>query len=176
MVNRCVFLDRDGVINKLIPRLDGTKTAPWSMEEFELLPYVKESIDILKKLGYYIIVVTNQPDMLDGNLSEKDLTAMSDILYKLGVNYVYCSLYRTGLDYKPNNKHVEDFVNFLNLERDRTFLVGDRWKDIVCGHRSKLRTIFIGSDYITPLEFKNIQPCLIVNDIKQAVSEIERMT
>jgi len=55
MLNKAIFLDRDGVINK---RLIGDYVK--KIEEFELLPNVREALIEFKKMGYLLIVVTNQ--------------------------------------------------------------------------------------------------------------------
>jgi len=100
---KAVFLDRDGVINKLVPRKTGISTAPWSLEEFEILPYAEESIDTLKKMGYMVFVVTNQPDHLDGKMNYETLEIMTKIILDMGVDDIICALDRKSFNYKPNN-------------------------------------------------------------------------
>ena len=64
-MNKAVFLDRDGVINHTLFKM-GKQRAPYSLEEFKFIDGVKESTLALKKAGYYLIVVTNQPDVARG--------------------------------------------------------------------------------------------------------------
>ena len=64
---KCIFWDRDGVINELVYH-DGIYTAPWKAEEFKFTKNIKEAIVKVKNLGYMNFIVTNQPDVLDGNL------------------------------------------------------------------------------------------------------------
>ena len=52
---KAVFIDRDGVINR---RLIGDWVKSWS--DFEFLPGVHQALSLLKKNGYYLILITNQ--------------------------------------------------------------------------------------------------------------------
>ena len=79
-VVKAVFFDRDGVLNELVDRGDGIKTAPWNTSEFKILPNAKEAVDIVKKLGYKSYVVTNQPDMYDGHMSKESLDLMMKMI------------------------------------------------------------------------------------------------
>jgi len=172
---KAVFLDRDGVINKLVPRETGIFTAPWSLEEFELLPYVEESIDTLKKMGYMVFVVTNQPDHLDGKMSYETLETMSKIILDMGVNDIICALNRKSLNYKPNNGMVLTLIEDYDIDPKSSYLIGDRWKDIVCGARSNLTTIFIGDEYHSPEEYQHIFPDFSTQNILTAVNLIKEL-
>ena len=65
---RALFLDRDGVLNKL-----KINRPPWKIDEIEIYPESKTIIEIAKKNKYVPIVVTNQPDAERGNLSFENL-------------------------------------------------------------------------------------------------------
>jgi len=165
---KAVFLDRDGVINDLVLH-NNIYTAPWFLNEFKLKPNVKIAINIIKELGFYTFVVTNQPDVTDNLLLQSDLNQMHDIIYKkIKVDeIVYCK-YRNTDYYKPNNMMVEDLITKYKINRNKSFFIGDSWKDIVCGHKSKLTTIFIGDKYNTPKDYKNIKPNYKATDILNA--------
>ena len=68
---KAVFLDRDGTINKYV----GFLTKP---EQFELLPGVSETIKMINKSGYLVIVVTNQPVIARGECTWEDLQIIHD--------------------------------------------------------------------------------------------------
>jgi hypothetical protein len=59
---KAVFLDRDGVLNANLER-DGKPVAPTSLAELWFLPGVEETTRRLKKAGFLLGVVTNQPDV-----------------------------------------------------------------------------------------------------------------
>src|ERR1043166_4549370 len=74
-LNRAVFLDRDGVINRSWVR-DGRPYAPTSLADFEILPGAVEAIAALKRAGFRVIVVTNQPDVAAGKLLREVVEVM----------------------------------------------------------------------------------------------------
>jgi len=57
-----VFLDRDGVINRLLVER-GPRETPTSATDFQLIPLVREALLSLKEAGFGLIVVTNQPNL-----------------------------------------------------------------------------------------------------------------
>ena len=65
LINKAIFLDRDGVLNQCDVR-NGKPYAPRSLKDFVLLPDTKLAIDKLKRENYILIVVTNQPDIGNG--------------------------------------------------------------------------------------------------------------
>ena len=68
---KAVFLDRDGVINELVyHREQGIIDSPFTVEQFRLLPSVCEAIQNLRETDYKIILVSNQPGIAKGILSE----------------------------------------------------------------------------------------------------------
>ena len=90
MVKKIVFLDRDGVINKLVER-DGRLVSPRCFDDFELIEGVSEAIGKLKTCGFEIVVVTNQPDISRGLMELAELEMMHSQIRLLGVNAIsYC--------------------------------------------------------------------------------------
>ena len=69
----CLFLDRDGVINK---RVEGDYIKKW--EEFEFLPGVLEALHIFSGVFDKIFVVTNQQGIGKGLMTEIDLEHIHD--------------------------------------------------------------------------------------------------
>lgn len=170
---KAVFFDRDGVINDLVDRGEN-KTAPWSAREFHIKPNVKEAVDLVKSLGYNAFVVTNQPDVIDGHLSSEDLYYMNCVLIdRYGFDDVFCAMERDTVYYKPNNGMVEHYIYKYNLDRNKCFLMGDRWKDIVAGKRSFIKTIYIGENYTRPDEYYYYLPDGKASDILEACEMIK---
>ena len=144
------------------------------MDEFKFKPNVYDVIKIFKELKFYVFVVTNQPDLLDGYLEQNTLDIMHKMIYKwLHVDEIVYATRRGSSYYKPNNEMVEFLIKKYNIDRTKSYLIGDRWKDIVCGHRSKLYTFYIGKEYSTPEEHKNILPNQIVSNLLHAAYLIE---
>lgn len=68
-MNRAIFLDRDGVINRAAS--EGGYIVRW--EEMCLLPRVAEAIRLLNASGFLVIVVTNQRCVAKGLITVEDL-------------------------------------------------------------------------------------------------------
>ena len=172
MVNKAVFFDRDGVLNHLVKHGEEL-TAPWDISEFRLIDGAKEAVDLIKVLGYNTFVVTNQPDVYDGKLEPAHLELMTRLLYAwMGIGEVLIAYERKSAWYKPNNGMIETLIKKHDIDRGSSYIIGDRWKDIVAGHKSKIGTIFIGKEYTCPSEHEDIQPDYIVEDVVDAAKLI----
>ena len=172
---KSIFWDRDGIINDLVNH-NGQYTAPWNLSEFKFKPDIKKALEITSSMGYLNCVVTNQPDVKDGKLDKKHLELMTKmILNWLPVDEIGIALERNTSYYKPNNQLILDIYEKYPINVRKSFMIGDTWKDIVCGYRSELNTIFVGSDYTAPEEYQDIKPNNIVNTALEAVSLIQEI-
>lgn len=147
---RAVFLDRDGVINRAIVR-EGKPFPPSTLEELEVLPGVPQALQELKKYGYELLVVTNQPDVARGTQSRQTLDAMHRALsagLPLDDILVCC---HTDLDHcdcrKPLPGMLLAAARKHNVDLAASFMIGDRWRDIEAGHNAGCKTIFIDRGY-----------------------------
>ena len=71
---KAVLLDRDGVINRLVYHHDaGVIDSPFTVSQFELLPGVPQAIRRFNELGLGVAVVSNQPGIAKGYLTEEVL-------------------------------------------------------------------------------------------------------
>ena len=61
-MNKAIFIDRDGVVNKPIV-CNGKPLSPKTFNEFVVLDKVDEALKIFKSLNLFTIIVTNQPDI-----------------------------------------------------------------------------------------------------------------
>ena len=98
-----------------------------------------------------MIVITNQPDIKSGKLKLNKLLKMNNILInKLKINEIFickhddrdCCNCR-----KPKNQLIENAIKKYSIDRRKSFLIGDRKKDIEAGLRSRLKTIYINKNY-----------------------------
>ena len=167
---RAVFLDRDGIINEIIFR-NGKLSAPYSLTEFRFLPKVKEAIALFKRNGFLRIVVTNQPEIGRGDYSEKSLQEIHQLMNrKLDLNAVYfCPHDKDGgcSCKKPSIGLVEKAKSEFGIDLSRSFVVGDRWRDIELGKRSGCRTILVNTQ-ATALDTKLVKPDYMVNNLLEA--------
>lgn len=146
-MKKAFFLDRDGVINKLIIRA-GKAQAPYSLEEFELYPGVAEACQKIKASGYLMIVVTNQPDVARGwvkyesveiiNNKIKELLPIDDIKICLHVNSDQC------LCRKPMPGMLLEAAREWEIDLLESYMVGDRYGDISAGVSAGCKTVLVG--------------------------------
>ena len=178
-MQKAVFLDKDGVINHLVLRPDGRMTSPWTLSEFldSIYPHVIESIQSLKDMGFMVFVVTNQPGVLDGEMLIVELDSICEYLEEqMGVNHVLYALKKDTNLYKPNNGMIESLMRIYEIDSQGSYMVGDRWKDIVPGNKSMLTTILVGNehDYDPPEEYIDMsEPYNVATDLAAAVAIIE---
>lgn len=177
---KAVFFDRDGILNHLVKREDGSYTAPWNVNEFEFVDFAKEAVSIVTNLGYGALCVTNQPDVYDGKLDKTHLNIMNRMCINwLGLDDILCAYERGSAWYKPNNGMIETFIKKYKIDRGQSYIIGDSWKDIVAGHKSKLTTIYVGANYTKeqrPEKYKDIFPDYIVDSTLQAATLIEELS
>jgi D-glycero-D-manno-heptose 1,7-bisphosphate phosphatase len=155
-----VFLDRDGTLNAPVVR-DGKPYPPATLAEFELLPGVAEACRELHAAGYMLVVATNQPDVGRGTQPQAVVEAMHLRLRELipeiariEVCYAPGQGKKSPADYrrKPAPGMLTDAAAALGLDLPRSWMIGDRWRDIDCGRRAGVRTVFIDLGYVEKLD------------------------
>jgi len=147
---RAVFLDRDGVINRSIVR-NGRPYAPESVEALEILPGVEEALLSLKSVGFLNIVVTNQPDVGAGKLKRATADAMSAYLLEtLAIDAVKVC-FHTETDRcrcrKPKPGLILDAATEFDIDLGRSYMVGDRWRDVGAAHAAGCQAVFVDYGY-----------------------------
>ena len=173
-VKRAIFLDRDGVINKVIFR-NGKVSSPWRFEEFEILPDVKKVLTKFKEMGFLKIVVSNQPDVKRGFLKKEELEKMNQFLIQnLPIDEIMICPHDDD-DHcncrKPKPGLILEAAKKYGIDLKQSFLIGDTWKDVEAGKRAGCKVILIKTDYN-----KNIQkgPDFVVNSLKEALEIIKK--
>jgi D-glycero-D-manno-heptose 1,7-bisphosphate phosphatase len=149
-VVRAVFLDRDGVLNEAVVR-DGKPYPPANAAEMRLVPGVEVALKRLKSLGFLLIVVTNQPDVAKGL---QDRGVVEEIHARLAAvlpldDILVC--YHSGEDgcecRKPAPGMLRQAAERHGIDLPRSFLIGDRWRDVEAGQAVGCRTIQIDYGY-----------------------------
>lgn len=158
-MQKAVFLDRDGTINKYI----GFLRKP---EEFELLPGVAEAIKKLNASGYLVIVVTNQPVIARGEVSVEQLNdihnKMETLLGLEGtyVDAIYYCPHHPDYGYKGEIRELKivcecrkpkpgmllEAAKDYHIDLHESWMIGDDKRDIDAGKQAGCKTAFIGSE------------------------------
>ncbi len=169
-MNKAVFLDRDGVINKVIIK-DGKAYSPRRFGEFEFMENVAEQIKKIKAAGYYIIVVTNQPDIARGEMDISDLNEMTEtIKANLSVDEISICPHDDADNCtcrKPKPGMLVDAAEKYEIDLNASFLIGDGWKDMEAAKNAGCKGILMDAFY-------NKGVCCFrrVRDMKEAINII----
>lgn len=172
MHHKAIFLDRDGVINKIIMR-DGKPTSPRSIEEFVLEDHIQESIEIFKEKSFLIFMVTNQPDISRGLLDPSTLDKMTNkALTSLSINdFRICT--HDDLDNclcrKPKPGMLLELAEKWDINLGESFMIGDTWKDMEAARRANCFSILLERPYN-----KNVHCSVKTENILTAMEIIER--
>jgi len=160
-VNPAIFLDRDGVINELIYYPEhGIVDSPFTEEQFKLIPAVGEAINKFHDLGFKVIVISNQPGIAKGNLSEKTFERISETMKKqlakkgasLDAEY-YCfhhpeakvkRLKANCSCRKPEPGLILQAAKDMSIDLSRSWMIGDGLTDVKAGMKAGCRTILLG--------------------------------
>ena len=173
-IRPAVFLDRDGTLNRQLIR-DGTPYPPQALAEFELFPGVPEACVQLAAAGFMLVVATNQPDVGRGTQSQAVVEAMHAKLRALIPQIARVEVcYDPGRGEKSARRKPEpgmllDAARDLGLDLARSWMVGDRWRDIDCGKRAGVRTVFIDFGYVEKL---HAAPDFTVSSFTEAATTI----
>jgi D-glycero-D-manno-heptose 1,7-bisphosphate phosphatase len=173
---RAVFLDRDGVLNRPVVR-DGLPFPPASVAEFQLYPGVAEDCQQLKNAGFLLIVVTNQPDVGRGTQSRESIEAMhthlrAEIPSLDGIEVCFHGGSGHGEPCdcrKPKPGMLLRAAVKQDIDLARSFLIGDRWRDVDCAHAAGCRAVFIDHGYDERLREK---PEFTVANFRDAATTI----
>lgn len=154
---KAIFLDRDGTINKFVGFLR-------NIDDFELIDGVAESIKRVNESGYLTIVISNQPVIARGEVTESELEMIHNKMETLLGDYgsyvddiFYCPHHpdkgfegeieslkidcncrkpKPGLLFKAAEKYNIDLAN--------SWMIGDRDNDILAGKNAGCNVLGIG--------------------------------
>ncbi len=182
---RCVFLDRDGTLNKY-------KGLIYREEQFELEEHAAEAVRMLNEAGYLAIVVTNQPVVARGLCGVEDVERihkkMQVLLGRKGAyldDIVFCPHHPDkgypgeNLKYKilcgcrkPAVGMIARMVKKYNIDPARSYMVGDSTIDIQTGLNANVRTILVQTGQAGMDGRYQVMPDDTAADLRDAVSRI----
>lgn len=169
---RAVFLDRDGVINRAVVR-GGKPYPPGSLEALEILPGVAGALDALRAAGFLNVVVTNQPDVATGKQRREVVEAINRYLlvtFSIDAIKVCYHAEAEGCDCrKPKPGMLLAAAREMNIDLGRSFLVGDRWRDVGAAQAAGCQALFIDNSY---KEKRPEKPYVAVNSLAEAAEFI----
>jgi D-glycero-D-manno-heptose 1,7-bisphosphate phosphatase len=148
---RAVFLDRDGVINR-VALCRGIPHPPASVHDLEILPGVPQALITLRAQGYALVVVTNQPDVARRTASVESVASIHAHLEEtLEIDAILACLHddADACDCrKPKPGLLLQAADAFGIDLPSSFMVGDRWRDMEAGRQAGCRTLWIDNGYL----------------------------
>ncbi|MTH17514.1 HAD-IIIA family hydrolase [Flavobacterium sp. LC2016-01] len=183
-----IFLDRDGVINEEVDNLR-------NINDFKLLPRVSEAIKKINNSKFLAIVITNQPMIAKGFLSELELSEIHKKLEtEIGherayVNKIYYCPHHPEAGFegeiislkikcecrKPNIGMIEKAVKEFNIDLSKSYFIGDTTIDVQTGINANVKTVLVKTGHAGSDKKYNVKPDAIAIDLYDAVSQILEM-
>jgi D,D-heptose 1,7-bisphosphate phosphatase len=164
--NKVVFFDRDGVLNKDTGYVHKSKDFIW-------LNGAKKAIKYLNNNNYKIIIITNQSGIGRGYYKEKNVVALhrwiNKDLKKIKAkidDFYFCPFhYKNGIgkykkrsfDRKPNPGMIFKAIKKWNVNKERSFMVGDSLNDKIAAKRANIK-FFYKKNYSLLKQIKEILP------------------
>jgi len=175
MPRSAVFLDRDGVLNASFVR-EGVSYPPQNARELEILPDVPEAMSLLSGAGFLLIGVTNQPDVARGTQSVAEIERINSYLKgQLPLQAIY-TCYHDNADKCACRKPLPGLLLQAAADYDivlaESYMVGDRWSDVVAGEAAGCTTFLINQSYS---QSERCKPNYSVRDLLEAARIILKL-
>lgn len=155
-MERVIFLDRDGTLNEEVNYLH-------RKEDLVLLPGVALALAKLKRAGYRLVVVTNQAGVARGYYGEDEVVRlheyMNELLAPQGAqidHFFYCPHHpEHGIGAykkichcrKPETGMFEMAEQYYEIDKEHSWMIGDKKIDVEAGHNYGVHTILVGTGY-----------------------------
>lgn len=182
---KAIFLDRDGTINEYVGFLR-------KEEDFRLIPGVSEAIKKINNSGYLAIVVTNQPVIARGEVTEEELEEIHkkmETLLGLDGAYIddiyYCphhpdkgfegeipELKKECDCRKPKTGMLEKATREHNIDLSSSIMIGDSTLDIKMAENAGMQSVLLKTGQKGEDGKYEVSPTLIAEDLNDAINKI----
>ena len=154
---KAIFFDRDGTLIKTKRKKNKPKAIK-NLDECKIFPSVKQ---ILKKLSkkYFLFIITNQPDVFTKKNTKQNVLEINNFLKrKLPIKRIFtCYCKNDKCDFrKPNIGMLNKAKQIYNIDLSKSFVIGDRWRDIDMGIEGGCHIITMGPKFVEKLKLKKI--------------------
>lgn len=182
---KAIFLDRDGTINEYVGFLR-------KEEDFRLIPGVSEAIKKINNSGYLAIMVTNQPVIARGEVTEEELEEIHkkmETLLGLDGAYIddiyYCPHHPDkGFEgeipelkiecdcRKPKTGMLEKAEREHNIDLSSSIMIGDSTLDIKMAENAGMQSVLLKTGQKGEDGKYEVSPTLIAEDLNDAINKI----
>ena len=179
MLNKAVFLDRDGTLNYDPGYLGNPK-------DLKLFSDTGDVLATLKNIHHFkLIVISNQSGVARGLITEEDVVSVNEELNRrlLEFNvqidaFYYCPFHpnfngeKDCICRKPSPKMILDSAKDFNINLSKSYFIGDSVSDIKAGMSAELKTILVKTGYgvesISILQNENYFPSFVAENLTEA--------
>ncbi len=155
MAKKCIFLDRDGVINRDYPDY------VYTPDKLEILPGVRESLVSLKQKDYLLIVITNQSGIAQGLYTREQMHACHRIIQEScnhNIDHFYYAPWHPSvtesLTRKPGSLMFEKAIAKYDIDVVRSWMIGDKDRDLIPAKKLGIKTIQVAHNDSTNADYK----------------------
>lgn len=184
-LQKCIFLDRDGTINKYIGFLK-------RKEDLELLPNTVNAIKKINNSEYLCIVITNQPVIARGEVTFSELENIHKHLETLlgnegcFVDDIYYCPHHPDKGYpgeipelkidcdcrKPKTGLLLKAAERYNIDLNNSYIIGDSTLDIMLGKNANMASVLVLTGQAGQDKKYAVEPDMVASDLDEAVSRI----
>ena len=143
MGSPAVFVDRDGT---LIRNVDYPRDAG----EVEMFADVPEALRRLKAAGFRVVMITNQSGFARGLVTREQYEAVQARVLELAGLGAIDATYMCpdfGPRRKPSPEMILEAARDLGLDPSRSWMVGDKASDVLCGRNAGTKTVFVRTGF-----------------------------
>lgn len=160
MNNKCLFLDRDGVINEEMGYV-------WQIDKIQFKPGIIELINFANFMEYKVIVITNQGGISKGLYTVNDVTTLHQFIKECFAShgaiideFLFCPHHPEQsrcLCRKPGKLLFERAIHQYQINPKQSFMLGDKQHDLTPAKQLGMTTVLVGvqdpmysADYFFP--------------------------
>ena len=155
MKTKAVFVDRDGIVNQVIPDKYVT-----SWEDFHFLPGIAEAIKQLKLMDFLVILITNQFGIAKGYATLEDIedihNRMQEELMRKGT--CFDGIYLCPDDSecrKPELGMFKQAIKDWDIDISQSYVIGDATCDMLAAEKLGCKFIMVRS-LLSPIIVDNL--------------------
>jgi D-glycero-D-manno-heptose 1,7-bisphosphate phosphatase len=184
-----IFLDRDGTINEEMGYINHP-------DRFKIFSFVANSIKIFNRLGFKVIVVTNQSGIARGYFDERLLKVLHEHLRTYLIEnsaqidaIYYCPHHPTeGIEKykldcscrKPKPGMIEQATREFDINLSKSYLIGDTYKDIAFAKSLNIKTGLVMTgygkgEYKYRQKYSQYQPDMVGENLHDIATQIEQI-
>lgn len=147
-----IFIDRDGTINVRPPKACYIETP----EQFEWLPGAIDAIKMAKEAGFRIVMITNQPGIARGNLTEDTLSQIHSKMQadlkqhgcEIDTIYYCPHNWDDGCDCrKPEPGMFYQAEKDFSIDLTKCYMVGDDERDMEAARKADCKYIMVNQQF-----------------------------